>query len=165
MKKCRQCEIEKELRFFYVHSAMKDGHLNKCIECVKDRVSIHRSKNITKIRAYDRKRGLTDKRKCLNRKRSRERYEQYKWAKIEWVKQNRIKIRKYKTDWGKRNKIKVNAALKARRAVQKGRIIKLPCEVCGDVRSQGHHDDYSKPLEVRWLCQKHHKELHRIYED
>jgi ferredoxin len=37
-----------------------------------------------------------------------------------------------------------------------------PCEVCGDVLNvQAHHDDYDKPLEVRWLCRKHHQALHR----
>ncbi len=36
--------------------------------------------------------------------------------------------------------------------------IKKPCEVCGTI-AEAHHDDYSKPLEVRWLCSVHHKEL------
>lgn len=40
------------------------------------------------------------------------------------------------------------------------RIPKKPCEVCGDPDSQRHHDDYSKPLEVRFLCTKHHAEHH-----
>ena len=35
-----------------------------------------------------------------------------------------------------------------------------PCEVCGE-SAQRHHDDYSKPLEVRWLCTRHHGEVHR----
>lgn len=42
-----------------------------------------------------------------------------------------------------------------------GIIQKTPCEVCGDERSQAHHQDYSKPLEIKWLCQKHHKEEHK----
>jgi len=47
-------------------------------------------------------------------------------------------------------------------AVSRGKIQKEPCEVCGDPKSEAHHDDYSKPLEVRWLCRKHHAELSRI---
>jgi hypothetical protein len=37
-----------------------------------------------------------------------------------------------------------------------------PCKVCGD-KAQAHHHDYSKPLEVEWLCQKHHGLEHRKY--
>lgn len=37
-----------------------------------------------------------------------------------------------------------------------------PCEVCGEQRAHRHHDDYSKPLEVRWLCPRHHGEVHRV---
>lgn len=37
---------------------------------------------------------------------------------------------------------------------------KQPCEVCGSLDTHRHHEDYSKPLEVRWLCQLHHKEVH-----
>lgn len=46
-------------------------------------------------------------------------------------------------------------------AVRSGKITRLPCGVCGDFKVQGHHDDYSKPLEVRWLCNKHHRDHHR----
>jgi hypothetical protein len=45
-------------------------------------------------------------------------------------------------------------------AVQQGKIKRHPCEKCGAENVHGHHDDYSKPLVVRWLCPKHHAEEH-----
>jgi hypothetical protein len=36
-----------------------------------------------------------------------------------------------------------------------------PCEVCGALSAEAHHKDYSRPLDVVWLCRKHHMELHR----
>jgi hypothetical protein len=47
------------------------------------------------------------------------------------------------------------------KAVIRGDVERKPCEVCGDSKVDGHHDDYSKPLEVRWMCRPHHMELHR----
>jgi len=48
------------------------------------------------------------------------------------------------------------------RALKNGKLVKKPCEVCGAInRIEAHHEDYSKPLEVRWLCMKHHKMEHR----
>jgi len=41
-----------------------------------------------------------------------------------------------------------------------GNLHQEPCEVCGNNNSVAHHDDYAKPLNVRWLCQKHHKQWH-----
>jgi hypothetical protein len=45
-------------------------------------------------------------------------------------------------------------------ALRSGRLHRQPCEVCSSERVQAHHDDYSKPLEVRWLCRPHHQKHH-----
>lgn len=46
--------------------------------------------------------------------------------------------------------------------IHRGKIVPQPCEVCSTtINVQAHHDDYSKPLEVRWLCPLHHLELHK----
>lgn len=49
-----------------------------------------------------------------------------------------------------------------REAVRVGRLAPGPCEVGTDCRGKiaGHHDDYGRPLDVRWLCRKHHEQLH-----
>lgn len=36
-----------------------------------------------------------------------------------------------------------------------------PCEICGNGRAVGHHDNYMKPLVIRWLCRSHHGQWHR----
>lgn len=46
-------------------------------------------------------------------------------------------------------------------AIKRGLIIKQPCAVCGAISVQGHHADYRKPLEVTWLCLKHHRAEHK----
>ena len=47
------------------------------------------------------------------------------------------------------------------KAVQKGFLIRSSCDICGTTeRIEAHHDDYSKPLDIRWLCERHHKEHH-----
>lgn len=55
-----------------------------------------------------------------------------------------------------------SARVKVRTAVRSGKLIKpTQCEGCSQEKSlQGHHDDYSKPLDVKWLCDTCHKLLH-----
>jgi hypothetical protein len=45
--------------------------------------------------------------------------------------------------------------------IRAGRMERQPCEVCGNPRTDAHHDDYARPLDVRWLCRVHHREIHQ----
>ena len=46
-------------------------------------------------------------------------------------------------------------------ALKTGVLKRHPCWVCG-LNAQAHHPDYSRPLDVVWLCDKHHKEAHAL---
>jgi len=47
------------------------------------------------------------------------------------------------------------------RAIKLGRLLKTPCVACGESKSEAHHADYSKPLEVIWLCRACHSKTHQ----
>lgn len=74
---------------------------------------------------------------------------------------HREAIKITRREYWENNRHKEDAYSKIFIAVRSGRIKRLPCEVCGEPKTHGHHKDYSKPLEVNWLCSTHHGELHR----
>lgn len=43
---------------------------------------------------------------------------------------------------------------------RRGKIVAKPCEACGAEQAEMHHEDYSKPLDVRWLCKTCHMAEH-----
>ncbi len=47
-----------------------------------------------------------------------------------------------------------------RRAIAAGKLTKAPCVSCGDPKVHAHHEDYTRPLVVVWLCPRHHRERH-----
>lgn len=68
-------------------------------------------------------------------------------------------------NWRRANPQRYLAHIAVQRALSRGELAKGPCEVCGISEADGalidaHHDDYSKPLEVRFLCRQHHIRLH-----
>ena len=83
---------------------------------------------------------------------------------IKWGKNNPEKVIESSKRWGKKNQGKKNIHHKVQRAVKKGIIVKASnCENCGaDGMLHGHHDDYSKPLKVRWLCPACHVGVHHL---
>lgn len=58
-------------------------------------------------------------------------------------------------------KLKKKARTYANIYLKRGKIKKEACKICGD-KAQMHHPDYGKPLEIMWLCRKHHLELHKL---
>lgn len=150
MKVCRECGVEKELVSFYKHSMMADGHLNKCIDCVKSRVLKHREKNIERIREYDRQRGMLPHRV----------QERKEYAKTE---QGKAAKKRAMQNYHERYPMKYAAHVIFRNAVRDGKVQRVyECSVCGSTEKvEGHHDDYTKPLDVRWLCEKCHKQWHK----
>ena len=131
MKKCFKCEKAKPLADFYKHKMMADGHLGKCKECAKRDVRKHR-RETEGPREYDRKRY----RENLKR---------------------REYTRKISDAWAAKYPEKCRAQWTVNNAVRDKRLIKMPCEKCGAVyHIHGHHDDYSKPLDVIWLCVRCH---------
>ena len=64
--------------------------------------------------------------------------------------------------WESANPIKNKAITAVSNALRDGRLHKTPCVKCGSVKNiQGHHEDYSKPLDVIWLCRGCHRAHHR----
>lgn len=72
----------------------------------------------------------------------------------------------YAREWRKTHpvayypKSKAMARVRANIAKQRGKLVALPCECCGEPSAEMHHDDYSRPLDVAWLCRPCHLKLH-----
>lgn len=133
MKRCFKCGEAKPLSAFYRHSRMADGHLNKCIECTKRDVKERYDSKPEFIKAYESRRSRSPERKS--------------------------KAIAYQRRRRSRHPEKAAAYSAVRNAVLSGRLTRLPCEVCGSTdRVEAHHDDYSRPLDVRWFCFRHHRE-------
>lgn len=64
-----------------------------------------------------------------------------------------------------RNPEKIRAQHAVENEIRRGRMHRKPCEECGELKSEAHHADYSKPLEVKWLCHPCHRKEHRKYGD
>lgn len=134
-KECLRCGIKRTLDNFYKQNFNKDGLFNTCKIC-------HRKKS----RSY-----------YYENRNERINYEITRYQNPIIKKQKILNQYKYR----KENPIPYLAYQKVSKAIKKGKIIKLSCKICGSINSQGHHPDYSKPLNVIWLCKIHHAELHR----
>lgn len=102
-----------------------------------------RQREPERIRECDRQRAAEDEKR---RERDRERRDAAYWR---W----------YRASTPERQ-MKSRARARVRGEIRAGRMTRQPCEVCGK-QAQAHHDDYSRPLDVRWLCRQHHFEIHR----
>lgn len=148
-KTCFKCLFKKPLEAFYKHSRMADGRLNKCMDCAKSDVNKHRQENLLNIRAYDRMRGLMPHRVAARKEYAKTPAfaESHKSATLRWVAKHPERRKAHHT---------------VSNALRDGKLQKLPCLVCGNDKVEGHHPDYSRPLDVVWLCNTHHRQTHTM---
>ena len=148
MKACFKCKQFKPYDAFYAAPGMRDGVAGKCKECTKADVRANYREHIDKYKEYERGRAMAQ-----HRVEARARYEK--------TPAGRQALRRAHVKFITKNPLKRAAHIACGNAIRDGRIKRQPCEVCGSEKAQAHHDDYSKPLDVRWLCTTHHAEWHK----
>lgn len=114
---------------------MADGHLNKCKKCTKSDVSMRYKDPYgrSKIREYEKLRFGTVKRK--------------------------LQIQKIQELRRIKDPQKYIARNLVGNALRDGKITRGTCLFCGDPETQAHHENYFKPLDIIWVCFKHHREM------
>jgi len=74
---------------------------------------------------------------------------------------NREKVVAGITKYRKANPEKRKAHAAIANAIRSGKLVSLPCSECGETKTEAHHYAYDMPLDVIWLCRKHHNQLHK----
>lgn len=143
MKVCRKCGVEKDSSNFYTSKTNNDGLCSYCKKC--------QIANVTK-----------SFKKFYNTDKYKERIKKYgnKYDKIFKLK-HKEEIKEKRKIYKINNPEKIKARQKVLNSVYKKKIFRQPCCVCGNPKVEGHHEDYGKPLEIIWVCKKHHIEIHQ----
>ncbi len=130
-RRCSKCSGIKEISLFRKDGKIKGGKVFKHFWC----------------------------RECESIEKKKWKLEHPDSYKISYQRNHRNRI-KSASIYRKNNPEKMKAYNYLNNRIINGSIQKKPCEICGSIKSEAHHDDYSKPLDVRWLCPSHHKKLH-----
>ena len=133
-KYCNTCEENRDVSKFHKRKASKDGLSSRCKTCQK---------------VYDKARA-----KDPMREEARRVYAQ--------TEEGKEAGNKAKQAYRKRNPKKTKAHAIVARAIRSGNLVKMPCEECGsDKDIHAHHNDYSKALNINWLCSSCHTLWHK----
>lgn len=151
MKECNRCKEFKLKDDFFKNKSTRDGLYTLCKSCVKKRRE-----------QYFKTENGKAKRKIYIAKANEEAKRGGNIGQKKWAKKNQDKTSANEKRWTLKNPEKRIAHHAVRNAIYHGLLIKRPCEQCGNPKSQGHHPDYSKPLEVIWLCAQCHALEHKL---
>lgn len=148
MKHCKSCKEDKENTEFGKRSASIDGLSAKCKKC-QSSYDKARANNPDRVKAR------------LDYSKTENGIEAGNRAKNKWYANNKDKAYEITKSYRQNNPNKYKAHGKVAYEIRMGNMIKKPCEECGGLDNlNAHHDDYSKALEVRWLCSRHHHQWH-----
>lgn len=141
--KCSICGVIDESLFY-------KGQKSLCKEHYKEKVRAHREANAEYYKEYDRNRANIPERIAL-----RKAYQKT----IAFKDSHSVAVKKYNAA----NTARKEARSAVGHAIRDGKIDRLPCCICGSEKSEAHHVAYNLPLDVVWLCDKHHKEVHKMH--
>lgn len=152
---CKHCDRWLSIDNFLRHK--RDGYQSRCKECKRSDAKRYYRENPEKFRA--RARAVPRERQNEIARRSREKHRDEVNAKT------RAYFAAQDLNWHKRRylleKARTGCACNlVAHAVRKGKIMRSACEICGNDDTQGHHDDYTQPYVVRWLCRNCHESWH-----
>ena len=143
---CKVCGVTSDAAEFY-------ASLNtRCKECHKAKVRENREAKADYYRTYDAYRYQNDPK-------VRQRHKRYRSTDA-----GKSSMAEARGKWLQNNEEKRACHAIVRNAIKYGRLIKPnACECCGatNCRIEGHHHDYAKPLDVKWVCRSCHMEIHR----
>ena len=148
-KKCSRCGEVKDASLFQVRRASNDGLTAACKSCLSeyDKTRANLKHRVDARAAYQKTdAGVT----AVYR------------AKKKYAESHRTDAAKRLIEYRKNNPAKARAHDLVSYAKKIGHLSPEPCQICGSTKNiHAHHDDYAKPLNVRWLCASHHKQWHR----
>lgn len=133
MKVCSKCGSYKPWSGFYKNTRYADGYQGVCRECQNKRM---RELELSGVRDE-----VVKRYRKSNKGRA-------------------VKV-KNQAKYAASNPEKCKAHGIVSRAIKAGQLTRGQCEVCNAENAHAHHDDYTKPLDVKWLCHKHHVEYHQ----
>jgi hypothetical protein len=169
-KQCKECEHERKRIKYYknieeTRNKKKENaskNREKRNEKVRDNyyANLEESRQRSRDKYYKNREEILQKNKEKNhtpeqRKKLNERAKK-------WRSDQKELYNAYQRIYRRSNKLKIAAVQKVNDALRWGRLSKpLNCEICNvEGNMQGHHKDYTKPLEVQWLCRKCHCKQH-----
>lgn len=160
-KSCSKCGDTKPVEGFSRDQQSKDGKRSRCRECIREYSAAHADAQQARSKAHyaaNRDRYLAERsiQRAANREAHRERARAY--SRTPAGKATAIRSQQRQREI---HPDRIYARETLRYAVASGRMSRGPCEVCAATPTDGHHDDYSKPLGVRWLCARCHRAHHK----
>ena len=146
MKTCSTCKASKPLTEFY----RSGGFLSSCKECKRAYARANRAKRVDYYRQFDRDRHANNQsRRDYDHAQSRQ-----------WRKDNPKRHAQLTAEWRLRNPEKYQAHIILNNAKNSGKISPMSCAHCDNPKTDAHHHDYSRPLDVTWLCHRCHAQRH-----
>lgn len=136
MKTCTTCGTEKPKSEFQVRLASKDGFTAACKLCLKARDT----------KRYEKERELRLARQKMYLS----------------TPDGKAAHKRAVQGWQEKNKLRRAAHVILGNALRNQTVKPQPCWVCGK-KAEAHHPDYSRPLDVVWLCKQHHREVHSTH--